>query len=904
MTKRALPFLLVPCLCLAAEKPKPKAPEPGRTTVKVPASALRALKARSIGPAIMGGRVTTIAADPGNPQAFYVGLATGGLMKTGNNGVTFDAIFEKESTASIGAVAVSPSDPRVLWVGTGEATDRNSAGWGDGVYRSTDGGENWTHAGLASSRTIARVAVHPTDAKVAWVAATGDLWTPGGERGLYKTTDGGANWSAVLKAKGPRADVVGCGDVVLDPSNPDDLYAALYARRRFPWAFQWGSGATGGEDLGGLFRSSDGGATWKKLGGGLPARTGRIGLDVSRSSPKVVYAVVQSEEGGDVGLREQESKRGGLFRSDDGGETFTRVSKLNPRPFYFSEVRVDPLNEDRVYLLGFSLLVSDDGGRSFREDLSEKVHPDLHALVVTGTPARPAPPKDGMPAKRTTSPQLLLGTDGGVYQSFDAGKNWDGLDKMASGEFYRISLDDSTPYRVCGGLQDNYSWVGPNESRSKDGLVNGDWISLGGGDGFSCAFSADRDVIYGESQGGDVFRLNLANGERKSLRPEPAEGSAAFRFHWNTPLFASRHDKDTLYLGGNRLFKLTAGGREWTPISPDLTAQDPEKTSTVGSGAERYGVIYTVAESPLKAGLLWAGTDDGKLWITQDGGGRWTDLTANLPAAAKGQWISRVEAGSHDAAVAYVAVDAHRGGRFEPLAYRTADAGRTWQSVSGDLPKDVPVKVVREDARNADLLYAGLETGLYVSLDRGASWTKLGELPTVAVDDLQVHPRDRDLVIATHGRSLYVIDDVSALQALTAEVLASELRLFPPAPAHGSYPRTGTFEWAGKGVFRGENPPEGALITFWVKEYTGDPVTLTITNAADQPVAKLKPTAVPGLNRVSWDLKLTKDYINEYASRGTERFVPAGEYTVTLSRGKTKLKEKLKVTIAEGIETR
>src|SRR5258706_2175561 len=606
---------------LAAQRKRTESPPPAASpALKLAPAQLHALKARSIGPATMGGRVSDIAIDQEKPFTYYVGYGTGGLMKTTNDGTTFDAVFEKEDVASIGAVAVAPSDSKWVWVGTGEANDRNSSGWGSGVRLSTDAGETWRSAGLAKSRAIARIVVSPTDPKTTWVAAIGDLWAPGGERGLYETTDAGASWRRVLSGPPKVADRVGCGDVVLDPSDPKTLYAALYARRRTPWSFAAGPDATDGEGARGSFKAADGGATWRKLGGGLPRATGRIGLAISRKNPKVVMALVQSLEGGAVALMDVMSKHGGVFRSEDGGETWTRASRLDPRPFYFSQIRIDPENDQRVYVLGLTLHVSDDGGKSFREDLFEKTQPDNHALAIdAGHPAR-----------------LLIGNDAVVYESYDAGKSWRYPNNVAAGEFYRIALDSSKPFRICGGLEDNYSWVGPSATRTKDGITNSDWINLGGGDGFSCAFDpSDPDVVYFESQGANLVRLNLANGERKSLRPEAGEGQPVFRFHWNSPLVASTHQKGALFLGGNRVLLLTEHGTDWKAISPELTAHDVEKVHTGGSGAETFGVVYTISESPLSAGILWAGTDDGKLWMTDSGGERWTDLTSSLPAPAR-----------------------------------------------------------------------------------------------------------------------------------------------------------------------------------------------------------------------------------------------------------------------------
>lgn len=868
-------------------KPSAEAP-PAPVIPAVDARQLKALDARSIGPAVMGGRIPSIALDPRNPGAFYVAHAHGGLLKTTDNGGSFSGVTDKEPIGSIGAVAVAPSNSSVVWLGSGEANDRNSSGWGTGVYRSTDGGATWTNTGLKTSRTVAKIVVHPRDPDTAYVAAVGDLWNEGGERGLYKTADGGKTWTAVLQAPAPFTGRVGAGDVAIDPLNPDTVYAALYARRRTPWSFAFGTEVTDGKDVSGIFRTTDGGKTWTKLTNGLPGLTGRIGLSVHAKNPKIVYAIVQSAEGGVGDIDSVRSRRGGVFRSDDGGETWVRKSPLNPRPFYFSKIRVDPNDDQKVYVLGFSLHVSEDGGETFREDRFKAVHPDLHELVIDPANSR----------------RLLMGTDGGVYQSWNGGESWAHLSTFPMGEFYRIAVDQSTPYRICGGLQDNVNWVGPSHTRTKDGIVNADWTHIYGGDGFYCIFDADDpEIVYAESQSGYAFRIHLKSGAVKMLRPEPSEGQQAFRFHWNSPLVPSRHHKGMFYLAGNRVFEMTERGEHWKAISPDLSTQDVQKILAVGSGAETYGVVFALSESPVKAGTLWAGTDDGKVWVTENQGEEWTDLTANLPPAAKRQWIARIEASHHDARTAYLAVSAFRSGNYAPLVYRTTDLGKTWQGLAANLPADVPARVVREDPANPSLLYVGTQNGLYVSLDAGKSWTPFGGLPTVPVDDLVVHARDRDLVIATHGRSLYIADDIRPLQELTPQVMAKAAHLFPIRPVEAFEPLPGWAEWGGSGQFRGANPPTGAIITAWVKELGAESVSVSIANAKGQPVAKLTAPAVPGLMRLVWDLKPAKDLLLQYGGEG-QLFVRPGEYDVTLSVGGVTEKQKVTVTVAPGLETR
>ena len=888
----------------------PPPPTPASTPPQLTDVLFKNLKARSIGPAVMGGRVSDIAIDPRNPSVFYVGLGHGGLFKTNDNGTTFDPLFDKQPMLSIGAVAIAPSDSDVVWVGTGESNDRNSSDWGDGVYRSTDGGEKWQNIGLKSSRAIARIVVDPKKPDVAYVAAMGNLWKDGGERGLFKTTDAGKTWKLILKAAAPHDARTGCGDVVIDPTNPEIIYAALYARQRTPWSFTSGPNLTGGQDFGGIFKSTNGGADWKKLGGGLPTQTGRIGITISASRPKIIMAVVQSYEGGLSSITDLRSKAGGVFRSEDGGEKWTRMSAMDPRPFYFSQIRIDPANDQRVYLLGFAVLVSDDGGRDFREDLSEKVHPDCHAFAIQpGTVPPPKPPKPedkNKPPKPPICQRVILGTDGGVYQSFAGGKNWDHLNKIPSGEFYRISLGDAKPYfRIAGGLQDNENWVGPSGVQSKEGIRNCDWTALAGGDGFYVLFNpTDADTFYAESQQGEVHRINLRNGEIRRLRPEPAEGQPRYRFHWNSPMVMSRHKPGVIYLGGNCVFKLTERMEKYSVISPDLTHNDPTKTNATGSGAENYGVVFSLAESLKRAGLLWAGTDDGRLWITENDGDKWTELTNNLPEPARGQWIVRIEPSSIDPNVAYVATNAYRSGDDRPMILRTADLGKTWQSVTGDLPQANPVEVVREDPANPKLLYAGTHFGIFASFDGGSHWVRIGDVPSVRVDDIQIHPRTSDLVIATHGRSIAIFDDTIPFREFTPEIASKAAQLFSVRSVTGAYLQPGFVDSNGKGIYRGQNPPEGALFTVWVREFTGDEIKIAVTKSTGEPVANLKAPGTPGFTRLNWDLRPTKDVSVEYGGDDPKRLLPSGDYAAELTFGTTKMKQTFHVDLAEGITPR
>ncbi len=876
---------------------------------------LKVLKWRSIGPANMGGRVAAIALAPGNSKTFFVGFATGGLFKTTNRGTTLTPVFDQEVTSSIGSVAVvdapvdwpgwadEPDEPndndsdepidrnkagkaKIVWVGTGEGNGRNSSSWGHGVYRSTDGGTTFENVGLADSHDIPQLAVDPRNPDVCYVAALGHLWGSNKERGIYKTTDGGKHWQAVLQID----ENTGAIDVLINPDSPDVVYAAMYSRRRTAYSFQSGS------KTGGIFRSTDAGVTWSKLTNGLPSQTGRMGLDIYRKNPSVLYAVIESDVGGhSANPFAARSRSGGVFRTDDGGDTWRRMSDISPRPFYFSKVRIDPKDDQRIYLLSTLMAISDDGGKHFRAGGKRRPHVDMHAMIID--------PDD--------PDHLTLGTDGGLYVSYDRAKTWDFINSVAVGQFYNIAVDMSDPYRVGGGLQDNGSWIGPSATIRNDkaqmwgkagGITNQDWQFINNGDGFHVAFDpVDPNIVYAESQGGLLVRVHLDTGLRKMLKPSPKEGQPHYRFNWNAPFFISPHNPTTLYLGGNYVFKFTNRGDQWERISEDLSTKDIDKATTIGSDAETNGTVVSLAESPLRAGLLWAGTDDGLVHITTNDGASWTNIT---PPQLGGLYVSKIEPSYHDEQTAYLAIDGHRSDDFSPRLLKTTDAGTTWQSIAGDLPDGAPVKVIREDRKNAHVLYVGTERACYVSIDGGQRWVKLNgkTLPTVAVDDIKQHPRAFDLVAGTHGRSIYILDDASPLSSMTPELLQKEFHLFEPLSAKPIIYLPYWGLW-GDRIFTASNPDVGARITYWLRSYTDEDISISITDDKGVAVRKLTGTNRPGFNRVVWDLQAEKhnQFDNPDAFLGQTQFVPAGQYTITVKYGKKHAKTKVTVLAAPGM---
>ena len=866
-------------------------------TEQIPDEIWETFRWRSIGPVNMGGRVTDVEGLPSPSKTFYVAAAAGGIWKTTNNGITFRSIFSDPRVASMGDIAIAPSDPSQIWAGTGEEDSRNSISPGGGIFKSTDGGGSWEFKGLKETQVIGRVVVHPLDPDIVFVAALGHIWGSNPERGLYRTTDGGDTWELVKFI----SDKAGFVDVAFRPDDPNTLFAASWERVRGPWFLN--SGGPGSA----LWKSSDGGNTWTEVtGNGFPtAMKGRIGIAISESEPDVMYAMVEAEEeeaeageeqaeaeaearrgrqagageeagatgeagGGEVAEAGEESEANerrratggnGLYRSEDGGDTWEKVNDANTRPFYYSQVRVDPQDPDRVYFSSTPVLFSNDGGRT-AGSTTVNIHVDHHAMWID-----PVDPE-----------RIVVGNDGGVAITYDKGGNWRYLNTMALGQFYDISFNMEKPYRVCGGLQDNGTWCGPSRL-SRGDISKYHWASISGGDGFVTAQDPeDPNLVWAESQGGNMRRLNLATRESTSLRKprwedgwRPLQDSIALaleagaaeddpriaawreqatadsashimRWNWNTPFFQSVHDRTNFYAAGNHVVKSTEFGDKLKVISPDLSYADPGKidvsTRTTGgitrdvTGAETHATITVLAESPLVQGLLYAGTDDGRVWMSPDDGGEWTELTDRFEGVPGGTYVSRVEPSRHDAGRVYVSFDGHRTNDFTPYVHVSDDGAASFRSIAAGLPTGAPdfVHVVREDPRNENLLFVGTDVGVYASLDRGATWRRFMEsLPAVPVHDLRIHPRDRELIAGTHGRSIWIVD-IAPLQDLTAQVLADGAGAFEPAPAFqfGEEARGG--ESYGQAWFSRPTPGANGRISY----YIGDEVAEAIAAAAEE----------------------------------------------------------------------
>ncbi|HVT03672.1 MAG TPA: glycosyl hydrolase [Thermoanaerobaculia bacterium] len=796
---RRLLIAFVSFATLTAASPKgnaPATPEAGVTE-----KTFSGLELRSIGPALTSGRVIDLAVDPHDSRIYYVAAASGGVWKTTNAGTTFNPIFDDQPSFSIGCVTVDPNDSLTVWVGTGENNSQRSVSVGDGLYKSTDGGKSWKNVGLPRSEHIGKIVVDPRNSNVVYVAAQGPLWAAGGDRGLYKTTDGGKSWKASLTI----SENTGVSDIAMDPAHPDVLYVSAYQRRRHVFSI-----VDGGPEAA-IYKTSDAGATWNKLTTGLPkVDLGRIGLAVAPSSPNTVYAVIEASRG-----------EAGFFRSTDGGGNFVKMSPYTPGASqYFQEIFVDPKNPDRVYSVDVWMRVTDDGGKTFRK-LDEKTkHPDSHVVWID--------PQN--------SDHLLIGCDGGVYETFDRASTWAFKANLPLTQFYRVSADNALPfYNVYGGTQDNFSLGGPSRTTTAQGITNSDWFVTLGGDGFrSVPDPTDPDIIYAESQNGGLARYNKKTGEALDIQPQAGKGMDPLRLNWDSPLIVSPHAHTRLYFAAQYLFRSEDQGNSWRAVSGDLTRHiDRSKLPIMGrvwdidavaksASTSYYGNIVSLAESPLKEGLIYVGTDDGLLQITEDGGAHWRKID-HLAGVPDRTYVSRLEASNHDADTVYAAFDNHNEGDFKPYVMKSTDRGLTWKSITGNLPARGSSYAIVEDFVDPNLLFAGTEYGLFVSQNGGANWVQLkGGLPTIAVRDLSIQKRNTDLVLATFGRGFYILDDYSPLRTQASSVIASGATLFTPrdTPLYVERLPLGLpgKSFQGDAYFSAPNPVFGAPITYFLKD--------------------------------------------------------------------------------------
>jgi len=831
------------------------------------------LRFRSIGPAFTSGRVVGFAVDPASSSRYYVAVASGGVWKTVNNGTTWTPVFDSEGSYSIGAIALDPKNPSTVWVGTGENNSQRSVSYGNGVYRSDDGGRSWKNVGLKTSEHIGRIAIDPKDSNIVYVASQGPLWGPGGERGLFKTSDGGKTWKSILTV----SENTGVTDVVIDPQDPNTLYAAAYQRRRHMWTL-----IDGGPESA-LYKSTDAGATWNKLRAGLPTtEMGRIGIAISPVDSNVIYASIEAAD-----------RKGGIFRSSDRGGSWERRNEFDTGAMYYARIVADPRNVDRIYVMNVFLMVSDDGGRTLRRLGEKSKHVDNHEIWID--------PRD--------NDHYLVGCDGGVYESFDRGANWNFKENLPVAQFYDITTDNAMPfYNVYGGTQDNFSFGGPSRTRSASGIVNSDWYVTQGGDGFrSQVDPEDPNTVYASLQHGVIVRFDKRTGERIGIQPQPGRNEEPWRWNWDTPFIISPHSHTRLYMAADKLFRSDDRGDSWQPISGQLSrALDRDKLAVMGrvwgidavaknASTAFFGNASALAESQKKDGLIYVGTDDGLIQITEDGGKAWRKIE-KFPGVADMAYVSRIITSNHEANTAYVAFDNHQNADFKPYLLKTTDAGRTWTSIASNLPVNGPVWAIAEDHVNPNLLFAGTEFGLFFSVDGGQKWIQLkGGLPTIAVRDLNIQKRENDLVVGTFGRGIYILDNYSALRSIKPEALRQESILFPVKDALmyiQSQPLGGRGKsFQGETFYTADNPPFGATVTWYLKEAVktrkekrqeaekeaekqkapvawpnsadiraedeeeAPAIIVTISDANDRVVRRLTGPVTAGIQRVTWDLR-------------------------------------------------
>jgi len=836
-TLSALAILAVLIFCTAAV-----ADENEKAAAEKSHDLLDNIKFRNLGPAVGGGRVTAVAGVPGQANIYYVGAAAGGVFKTIDGGLSWKPIFEKEASASIGAIAVAPSNPSLIWVGTGEANPRNDIVTGHGVYFSPDAGASWRFMGLDNVGQISAILVHPTNPDVVFVAALGRVWGSGPDRGVYRSTDGGKTWQKVLYVN----DQTGASDLVMDASNPMVLFAGMWEVRRYPWMLVNGGNGSG------IYRSTDGGSAWKKLSEGLPKPPlGRIGLAVAHSNPQHVYALVDAKEGL-------------LWDSSDLGDHWKEISKnrlIDARPFYFSRLFVAPNDENHLYFLSFDIVESHDGGKTAKI-ISKGVHPDQHALWID--PSHPQ--------------RMIEGNDGGVYISADGGNAWRYLDNLPIEQFYQVATNDQEPYLICGGLQDNFGWCGPSSSLSREGVVGADWWVTVMGDGeYVVPAPGKSDIVYGDSQDGHIRRLDSRTGIARYARPylegvgDMPPSELKYRFNWTSPIAVSSSDPNEVYLGGNVLFKSTDGAMNWTPISPDLTRNDKSKQQQSGgpveldlSGAETFDTILSIAISPVDPKVIWVGTDDGLVQMTRDGGQSWTDVAASMPNLPEWGRIQQIEASPFSADTCYVAVDFHELDNDKPYVFKTHNFGTTWTVISNGLPVTDPARVVREDPNRRGFLVAGTDTGLFYSDNDGDDWKPLkSNFPTAPIYDLKFVKKSHDLVVGTHGRGVFVFDNLTPLEEATPEIAAGDFHLFSVQTAHRWH------LWSkhgfGQAGFSAPDAPRGAVLDYFLKseievtpkmkEKQETPVKIVVSDADGKWVKTFFGPSKAGFNRATWDLR-------------------------------------------------
>jgi photosystem II stability/assembly factor-like uncharacterized protein len=869
------------------------------------ADTFRGLRFRSLGPALTSGRVAALGVHPQNRSHYYAAAASGGVWKTVNAGTTWTPVFDNEGSYSIGTVVLDPKNPSTVWVGTGENNSQRSVSYGDGVYRSDDGGKSWKNLGLKSSQHIARIVIDPRDSQVVFVAAPGPLWGSGGDRGVFKTVDGGKTWKNVLSI----SENTGAGDLVMDPRDPDTLYGASYQRRRHVWTMIHG----GPENA--IYKTVDGGETWNKLRSGLPnVDLGRIGLAISPVDADLVYALVEAAQ-----------EKGGVFRSTDRGATWEKRSDFDQSAFYYGQIVADPGDRDRIYLPNTFLMVSDDGGKTVRRLGEKSKHVDNHAIWID--------PRD--------TDYYLVGCDGGVYESFDRGENWHFKANLPISQFYDVAVDNAKPfYHVYGGTQDNFTLGGPSRTRSASGITNADWFVTQGGDGFQTRVDPeDPNIVYSESQYGGLVRFDRRTGERLGIKPQEAKGEPPFRWNWDSPLIISPHSPTRLYFAANKLFRSDDRGQSWRAVSDDLTrALDRNALPVMGrvwgpdavakhDGTSLYGNLTALTESPRKEGVLFVGSDDGLIHVTVDGGTEWRKID-RVPGVPERTYVSRLFASAHDDFTVYATFENHKNNDFKPYLLKSLDAGARWTSIAGNLPENGPALAFAEDPVNPKLLFAGTEFGCFFTVDGGEKWVQLkGGLPTIAVRDIAIQTRETDLVLATFGRGFYVLDDYLPLRGLKPDILEQEGALFPARTALlyiESQPLGGRDKaFQGESYFTAPNPPVGATFSYYLKdslktmrekrreaeaksEGTDYPsldvlraeedeeqpsVFLTISDASGRVVRKISAPVTRGIHRVSWDLRHPPSTLpapspeeNPFAPRPAGPLVMPGAFSVALSK--------------------